>query len=230
MKLSIIIPSKNEEKYIVGVIHSILNSNIRNSYEIIVSDISTDNTREIIKLIDPNIKIVDGGLTPYGRNMGASNAKGEYLLFIDSDITFFNPNLIDNVVNVLDEGNDLVTCKLRCRGNNRRKINLIYRLNNIIQKLSKLDKKPFSTGSFMGIRKEVFNRLGGFNEEVMHCEDYLLSKKVDHTKFKVLNEYVYTDDRRFQKMGILGMVKYFIKNIKNRNNDQYFKEDIGYWL
>lgn len=230
MKLSIIIPSKNEEKYIGGAIDSILKSNIKNPYEIIVSDNSTDNTREIIKLIDTNIKIVDGGPTSFARNVGALNAKGEYLLFIDSDITFFDTHIIDSVINVLDEGNDLVTCKLRCRGDNRRKINLIYRLNNIIQKLSKLDKKPFSTGSFMGIRKEVFNQLGGFNEEVMHCEDYLLSKRINHNKFKVLNKYVYTDDRRFQKMGILSMVKYFIKNIKNRNNDDFFKEDIGYWL
>jgi hypothetical protein len=63
----------------------------------------------------------------------------------------------------------------------------------------------------------------------MHCEDYFLSKQVDKKKFFILKDKVYTKDRRVKKMGFFNMIKYMIKNIKERNNINYFKNDIGYW-
>ena len=63
----------------------------------------------------------------------------------------------------------------------------------------------------------------------MHCEDYFLSSMVNPKKFSLVNSYVYTDDRRFKKMGNFKIIKYFISNILNRNNKNYFKKDIGYW-
>ena len=46
MKLSIIIPSRNEEKYIHGVLGSIYESIIPFDFEVIVADNSTDSTRK----------------------------------------------------------------------------------------------------------------------------------------------------------------------------------------
>jgi glycosyltransferase involved in cell wall biosynthesis len=227
MVLSIIIPSKNEENYIKGVLNSIKNSYlVSDEYEIIIADDSTDNTIDIIKSFDLGIKIVPGGPTPVARNNGASVAKGDYLLFIDSDVSFTNKNLINNLIYEL-KNYDLVTCNLKC--SNDKLVGFIYRLNNFIQKLSKLDKKPFSTGAFMGFNKKLFFELGGFNPEYKHCEDYMLSKKVDPNRFSILDGFIYTDNRRFIKMGYWGMVKYFIKNTLNRDNEDYFKKEIGYW-
>jgi hypothetical protein len=56
-----------------------------------------------------------------------------------------------------------------------------------------------------------------------------LSKKVKPSKFKLLKRRVYFDDRRFKKVGINSFVFYFIKNLINKNNKEYFKKDIGYW-
>ena len=94
---------------------------------------------------------------------------------------------------------------------------------------SKFDK-PFVVGSYMMITKEAFNRVGGFDESLMHCEDYFLSKEINRNKFSVVNKYIYTDDRRFKKMGKLNLVAYFIKNMIKKNDKEYFKKDIGYWL
>jgi hypothetical protein len=63
----------------------------------------------------------------------------------------------------------------------------------------------------------------------MHCEDYFLSKQINRKKFFILKDKVYTKDRRVKKMGFFNMIKYMIKNIKERNNINYFKNDIGYW-
>jgi hypothetical protein len=80
------------------------------------------------------------------------------------------------------------------------------------------------------IKKSLFLKLGGFDESLMHCEDYFLSKEVDTKKFKMIDSYVYTDDRRFKKLGYLNMVMYFLKNTFKKNDKEYFKKDIGYWL
>lgn len=227
MILSIIIPSKNEERYIQGVITSIKNSDIKFTYEIIVSDKSTDNTRQVITELDKTIKIIEGGPVGVARNNGALEAKGQYLLFLDADIIFTDKELINKSIVKLIQGNDMVTTKLKCSNNNI--VSLIYWFNNIFQYLSIIDKKPFSTGSFMAIRKEEFVRLGGFNLEALHCEDYLLSMQIKPNKFKIVNSFIYTDDRRFKKMGYIGMIKYFLYNIINRKNKNFFYTDVNYW-
>jgi glycosyltransferase involved in cell wall biosynthesis len=77
MKLSIIIPSRNEERYINGVLDSIYESNIPFDFEVIVADNSTDSTRQVIIRHHPQVKIIQGGTVSEGRNNGAKHAKGE---------------------------------------------------------------------------------------------------------------------------------------------------------
>ena len=95
--------------------------------------------------------------------------------------------------------------------------------------MSKLDK-PFVVGTYFMINRDKFFELGGFDEELMHCEDYFLSKEIKAKNFSLVNKYVYTDDRRFKKMGYLNMITYFVKNMFKKNDKDYFKKDIGYWL
>jgi glycosyltransferase involved in cell wall biosynthesis len=78
--LSIIIITKNEEKYLPKLLNSIKKQNYKN-YEIIVSDAkSIDSTRKIAKKC--NCKIINEGLPSIGRNNGAKYTKGDLLLFL----------------------------------------------------------------------------------------------------------------------------------------------------
>ena len=84
MIISIIIPTYNEEDYLPNLLDSIKSQNF-DDYEVIVADAnSTDRTREIAESY--GCIVVDGGLPAVGRNNGARVAKGEYLLFLDSDL------------------------------------------------------------------------------------------------------------------------------------------------
>jgi glycosyltransferase involved in cell wall biosynthesis len=232
IELSIIIPCKNEEEYIGKLLDCLVEQQLPESVEIIIADAeSTDNTLEIIKShfdLLPNLKIIKGGLPSVGRNLGALEAKGDVLLFIDSDVYFKKQNIILKSLEKFKKNKaNILGCLLNIENNF--KVKTIYKFCNLIFYLSKFDK-PFVVGSYIMIDKEVFFKINGFDEELMHCEDYFLSKEVNPSKYVILNEYIYTDDRRFKKLGNLGIVKYFIKNMLEKNNKDYFKKDIGYWL
>ena len=86
IKFSIIIPVYNTAKYLEKCITSLLSQNFK-SFEIIcIDDGSEDNSIEILKQYQ-NLKILKekNSGSGFARNRGLEIAKGEYILFIDSD-------------------------------------------------------------------------------------------------------------------------------------------------
>lgn len=229
-ELTIVIPCKNEEKYIGKLLNNILNQEYIKEVKIIIADAgSTDKTLSIINSFKYvlNIEVIKGGLPAIGRNLGLNLSKTKWTLFIDADAEIYDNNLIKNSLSkIKSEKSELLACKLNSKNF---KVKLLYKLSNLMISLSKFDK-PFSVGIFMMVETEAAKKLGGFPEWAMHCEDYLLSSKFKNNKFTIINSYVYSDDRRFKKTTYWQMIKYFIKNIKMRNNSDYFKKDVNYWL
>lgn len=112
IKLSIIIVSYNTAFLLKECIQSILSSSFSFDYEIIVVDNhSTDNTLEILKSF-PNVKVVSNAknlLFAKANNLGASIAKGKYLLLLNSDTLIWGDN-IDRLVKYFDVVDDSVIC------------------------------------------------------------------------------------------------------------------------
>ena len=73
----------------------------------------------------------------------------------------------------------------------------LYLGNNIVQQFSRL-LKPFSTGMFMLFDRKRFQELGGFHEQALYAEDYLLSKKVARRRFGIVRGKALTTNRRFR--------------------------------
>jgi len=90
VKVSVIVPAYNSEKYIVRCVKSIINQTLKEIEIIVVNDGSTDNTKDLIKnlaLKDNRIIIINkknGGLSS-ARNAGLDIAKGEYIQHLDGD-------------------------------------------------------------------------------------------------------------------------------------------------
>ena len=112
MKLSIIVPVYNVEKYLAKCLASLLEPDIAD-YEIIaVNDGSTDRSRDILgewhakwpALIHP-VDTPNGGLG-HARNVGISVAQGEYLLFVDSD-DYLKPHAVKEIMETLQEPFDI---------------------------------------------------------------------------------------------------------------------------
>ena len=104
---SIIVPVYNVEKYINQCIESLLSQTFP-SYEIIlIDDGSTDQSGELCNQYahdNPEfIQVIhqkNGGLS-HARNVGMENAKGEYILFLDSDDYFLDSNVLTRIRNVI---------------------------------------------------------------------------------------------------------------------------------
>lgn len=88
IKVSIIVPVFNGEKYIARAINSLLNQSLKEIEIIVIDDGSVDNTLAIMKqFTDSRIKLiskVNEGVSK-ARNLGISLAKGHYIGFLDAD-------------------------------------------------------------------------------------------------------------------------------------------------
>ena len=85
MKISIIIPTYNEEEYLPKLLESIKNQEFQD-YEVIVADANSNDKTKGNRRDPYGCKVVDGGIPAIGRNRGVNVAQGEYLLFLDSDV------------------------------------------------------------------------------------------------------------------------------------------------
>lgn len=230
-KITIVIPCKNEEKYISHLL-SHLRYQMIGSTKIIIADCSTDNTRKVIQASKSrlNVKIIDGGPVGFAKNRGAELATTPYILFIDADVRFFYDNTIRDAVAELESNDlDLIGLNIKCYdGDTRAKVGftLFNFVNNILKYFS-----PFAVGAFMLTRRDKFKEFGGFPEKFSTSEDYFLSRMYSPKKFKIMKHYFGQDSRRFKKMGYFGMVTYLVKNFFNRNNKQYWDniDSSRYW-
>lgn len=230
--ITVVIPCKDEEKYIGTLLESICSQSVI-PYKIIIADNnSTDNTLDIIKSYSRrlDIALIPGGNVSEGRNKGAKYVTSKYICFIDADMNLQEPKLIEKTIDLMEKRKyEMITTNIQCSSKNIIS-KIVYKLNNFGQQLSKIINSPFSTGAFMCITKEKFLVLGGFDEDIQFCEDYWLSKQIKKSKFGIVNSSIYTSDRRFKKMGYLWMIKNFIGSYFNRNNREYFTKDFKYWI
>ena len=232
-ELTIIIPAKNEAKLIPNLLRSLILQDypqISNTKIYLADAGSTDGTREIAssygKWLD--IEVIPGGLPSVGRNAGARRASTPYVLFIDADIELLDQTLIRRTME-LAKRRDLhcVTANIVCpRGS--RWDRMLYQGNNFMQQLSRL-YKPFSTGMFMLFDRAQFDSLGGFHEQALYAEDYLLSQKVKRGKFGIVRGSVQTTNRRFKKMGHLKLIRLFLNTALHTHRESFFLRDHKYW-
>ena len=230
-KITIVVPCKNEETYIHYLLDSLRAQNI-GATRIIIADCSTDSTRQVIQdnSAGLNVEIIDGGPVSIAKNRGAQLVTTPYILFIDADVRFFKPTVIQDAVSTIESKNlDLVGLSIKCYDQDPR-AKLGFVIFNTINHALKFFS-PFAVGAFMLTRRDRFEEFGGFPEHFSTSEDYFLSRKYSPRKFKIVRHHFGQDSRRFKKMGYMGMAKYLVKNFVNRNNKKYWDslDSSKYW-
>ena len=202
-KVSIILPARNEEKFIGKCLESFVNQDYPN-YEIMaIDDSSDDKTWEIIeKYAKKSDKVVavkaeskpDGWM---GKNWacieGFKRATGDLLLFTDADTTYSKKVLSLAVAHLLSEKLDVLTVipRLLCL-DNITKITLPMLSTFLHSRYSALNvnnpKKGigYFFGSFFIIKKEIYKKIGT-HEKVKHeiIEDGALGKITKESGFRL---------------------------------------------
>lgn len=205
--MSIVIITKNEEKLLPKLLKSIRKQTFLD-YEIIVADAnSSDNTKKIAEL--SGCKVVKGGLPAIGRNNGAKKTKGDMLLFLDSDVILHDRNFLKKSLKHFKRK------KLGIQYNAllpiSRKIidHVMHFVSNQYLKIMQYIK-PMGGGACIFVKKEIFDRVKGFDKNLMIGEDHnFIERCTKISKFRFCKYPVKISVRRFETDGRINiMYKY----------------------
>lgn len=113
VKISVIVPIYNVEKYLKKCLNSIINQSFREIEIICVNDGSTDNSIQILDefaRIDSRIKVINKENRGVGaaRKTGLDHSTGEYVEFVDSDDWLEKDALKKTYQNAVSNGSDVV--------------------------------------------------------------------------------------------------------------------------
>ncbi|SEB65587.1 Glycosyl transferase family 2 [Terriglobus roseus] len=191
---------------------------------------STDDTAEIARSFSDrlDIAVIDGGIPSVGRNRGARCSDSEFVLFLDADVELRDPTLLRRaLLRMKSQRLHCMTVDITCADGNW-KDRFLYRANSYMQRLSAWGM-PFGTGMFLLFDRKRFVELGGFDENALFAEDFLLTKQISPLRFSVLQGEVHTSNRRFRRTGHARMVFLFFWTLLNSSNRSHFERDHGYW-
>ncbi len=183
--LTVVVITKNEEENLPVLLESIKHQTLQ-PREVIVADAgSTDRTREIAKKY--GARVVEGGLPSAGRNKGADAANSDYVLFLDADVELRDPQFLEKSLGeMLEKDYGLATCDVFPLSDAFVDHFMHKAYNSYARAWGSLF--PHAPGFCMFVRKDLHDKLGGFDEQIQFCED------MDYAQ-------------RFRKIGKFGFLK-----------------------
>ena len=199
-KVSVIIPAYNAEKYIAETIESVLAQNYPNIELIIVNDGSTDSTEKIIKDKYPSTNYIyqkNSGGCSSPRNKGLKYSSGSLINFFDAD-DIMAYDKISNQVKYFDKYPDIDAVFFNYRNftydnfdfkdhfkscDNLKKIFKENKNHDVIIlnpeiSCELLIKENFSIAGSPIFKKNLIEKLGGYDEFLKASEDYDLHYRV----------------------------------------------------
>ena len=241
---SIIILSYNTQELLKQCLTSIFKHIHGIQFEVIIVDNNShDGSVEMVKKNFPKVLLIENkenaGFAK-GANVGAQKARGEYLLFLNSDTTMIDQG-VRNMISYMEKypGVAIVGGNLQNHeGGTSKSFGEFLTLPEVILMLffdrgRKKDRKTVSpvewvSGGYMLVRAAVFDKIGGFDEHFfMYLEDMELCYRV---KKDGLNVVYYPDakvkhvgqgssNRSFAIVNIYRGLQYFYK--KHRSLPEY---------
>ncbi len=204
-RLSIVIPTKNEEVHLPKLLASIKEQTFTD-YELIVADaFSTDSTRKIAT--DFGATVVDGGLPGPGRNRGAMLATGEIIVFFDADVVLPSAKFLEDCLAEMERKNlEVATCKVKPLSRNPidRALHEVYNAYVIATE----HLRPHAPGFCIFVRRKAHQGINGFDEQVVFAEDHdyvQRAQKHEHA-FGILRSHpIAVTVRRLEKDGRLAI-------------------------
>ncbi len=223
MKYSIIIPVLNEEKLLPQLLKQLNNPQLRkeNEFEIVISDGGSKDCTVKIALEQADIVKVHSKKHKQniaeGRNLGAKHANGEIFIFLNGDVLLKDPIEFFKFVNkrFVNSNYSAMTCFVKIFPSEEKFSDKIYHgLYNIYFCSLNWLGVGMGRGECQIIRREVFQKMNGYNEKLAAGEDFDLFKRIrKHGKILFTNKInVYESPRRFRKFGYANVTWSWLKN------------------
>lgn len=183
--VSVIMSVYNDANRVKNSIESILNQSYSNIELLIVDDCSTDNSFDICKNYqnENNVKIFKNnkniGLTK-SLNRLLNESRGYYIARQDSDDTS-EIERIEKQISFMSK-HDLLVSTTRAYTFNQNIENIRPRYSHLIpNRLIIKFKNPFVHGTLM-IKKSLFEKIGGYNEDYYYSQDFKLFSDLINSK------------------------------------------------
>jgi len=216
-KLSVIVPTLNEEENIQDLLNSIEDQTEKNYETIIVDGGSTDQTVAIAEKFNSKILIKKGLREFPSRNNGAEISTGDILIFTCADVIF--PSHLFNKINQNFSDPNLIALTGPDMPQSSVLAKLEYGVYNAIRYIFGLfpgSNKRFSTSTnFLAVRKKNFKKTGGFISDING--DGLMGRsllQMGKVKFS-LNTAVIISPRRFHNMGVSKFNRHYLYVFEN---------------
>lgn len=178
MHLSIIIPAFNESRLIEPTLRSVFTSLSANqqagftSEIIVVDNNSTDNTAELARQAGARVVFEPVNQIGRARNTGAGQATGDWLLFLDAD-SLLSPGLLADILQTIASGH-YVGC-----GSTLRMDGLPWWANLTLQFWTSASVLcRWAAGALVVCRRDAFQEVGGFDQELYALDEIRLSKQL----------------------------------------------------
>jgi glycosyltransferase involved in cell wall biosynthesis len=191
MLVSVIIPTYNRASTIVPVIESVLEQTYKKIEVIVVDDGSSDGTEHVLKNFGDRISVIrqENAGPSAARNRGVAVSKGEIVAFLDSD-DHWMPDKIERQVSLMGRlGPDVCCCVCNAwvRGTEGEDsgntfdsagIRLTFIEGQWTNPQDVLATRFLLFNQVVAVRREAFDRVGGFNEALRLLEDYELAVRL----------------------------------------------------
>ena len=182
--VSIIMPTYNRQSIIKKAIDSVLTQTYSNFELIIIDDASEDDTVEYLKtnFDDERIKILcntENRRCSGARNVGLKNAKGEIIMYLDSDNTW-NPTYIKTMVGAfieLPDADGIYCGQYLYKG--------FKAIHPYAIRFCSFNKPLLHNHNFIDMncfchKKHIYKEIGGFDEELWRLEDWDLIIRISN--------------------------------------------------
>ncbi|HSH31488.1 MAG TPA: glycosyltransferase family 2 protein [Candidatus Saccharimonadales bacterium] len=214
--ISIIIPCLNEGWYIDKLLERLRQQTYQDFEVILLDSNSSDNTLEVARGFVEQLPLTIIEHTPRGvahaRNLGAAQAKGEWLLFLDADNDFPNDFIAKMLAEAQARGLTLTTPRFISRSPK-----LVHRagvrLSFWYERIFELTKHPIVGGFCILVRRSIHQSTRGFDPQINPGEDldYAAQAIAAGARFRfATSTYLMFSMRRFEGEGLLRLA---LKNL-----------------
>ncbi len=190
-KLSIIIPTCNEADNIGKLINYLKKSDVNNFTEIIIADAgSTDNTSEIAIKNGAKVLLCPTQGRAAQMNYGASFAGAGILYFVHADC-FPPESFLNEIIHAIKNGFEFGRYRTKFDSNKK-----ILKINGWFTRFDWFI--CYGGDQTLFITKKLFNKIGGFNNDMLMMEDYDIVKRgKQFAKYKIIKKNVLISARKY---------------------------------